>query len=296
MNVRASLNDHFNIISFVFLILLWSVPVIGQWKDRYQEVGDIKMHYLEAGSGESSLILLSSWTIPAEIWREQILYFSSRGFKVIAIDPRSHGATTKSEIGNTYQQQAADLHAFLKTLKIEHSYMIGWGAGATLLLEYLSSPETLKPEKIVFVDCLPAYAKLDDYPGASVSTQQARKLVLSLQDDRPKTTEQFIRSLFKTSQTEYTIKSLTNASLKIPMGTALSLYFDLFTGDRRPALFHVSVPSLIITTMENRAVGEYLQRKIPRSELQVFENTGSAMFFETPQAFNQRVESFFGAH
>jgi non-heme chloroperoxidase len=311
MNIGTFFKDTCKIISFAFNKKLWSVAIVlgmlgamtsiigkepGPWKDRFQEVGDIKIHYLEAGSGESSLILLADWTLPAEIWKEQIQYFSSRGFKVIAMDPRSHGMSTKSEIGNTYQQQAADLHAFLEILKLEHSYMIGWGAGSLTLLEYVSSPETLKPEKMVFVDCIPSYPKSDDYPGAATTMQQARKLGLSFQDDRKKATEQFVRSLFKINQPEYMIKSLTDGILKMPMAAAASLYFDLYTGDRRPALLHVSVPSLIITTSGNRVVGEYMQRKISRSELKVIEDAGTAMFFEKPQAFNQIVESFFGAH
>ena len=101
----------------------------------------------------------------ADIWKEQILYFSSRGFRVIALDPRSQGLTTKTESGNTYQQQAADLHAFLQALKIEHSYLVGYGSGVLALLDYISSPEALKPEKMVFVDGSPAALKSEDYPG-----------------------------------------------------------------------------------------------------------------------------------
>ena len=91
--------------------------------------GDIKIHYLEAGTGDRILVFIPGWTMTAEVWKEQIPYFSARGFRVIALDPRSQGQTTKTETGNTYQQQAADLHAFLQALKIEHSYLVGWGSG-----------------------------------------------------------------------------------------------------------------------------------------------------------------------
>lgn len=311
MNAKAVFNDLFGIISLFCNKIPWSVPVIlagimvagtmaakdaAPWKDKYQEVGDIKIHYLEAGSGSSSLILLSGWTLPAEIWREQIPYFASRGFKVVAIDARSHGLSAKSEGGNTYHQQAADLHAFLESLNLEHSYMIGWGAGATVLLEYISSPESVRPEKMVLVDCIPYYPKADDYPGAPLTVQQARRLLLGYQEDRAKAAGQFIRSLFQSSPPEYLAKSLTESSLRTPMAAAASLFFDLYTGDRRPALLHISVPSLIVSSPENRAVAEHLQSKIQRAELQVIQDAGTAMFFEKPQAFNQMVESFFGVH
>jgi non-heme chloroperoxidase len=287
-------------ISRFFLLLLVSASFAagkekGPWKDQFLKIGDIKIHYIEAGAGDRTLVLMPGWITPAEIWREQIPYFASRGFRVIAFDPRSQGLSTKTDTGNTYQQQAADLHAFLQGLQIEHSYLVGWSSGVTVLLEYLSSPETIRPEKIVFVNGSPAALKMEDYPG-SITNQQARKLLLGFQDDRSKATEQFIRGLFKTPQPELLIKELIAGSNKTPFGAAASLYFDLFTGDRRSALMSIDAPSLIVTTPENQAVGEYMKNKTPRSSLEVIEGTGAAMFLEKPQAFNQILETFLGDH
>jgi non-heme chloroperoxidase len=265
------------------------------WKDLFLQVGDIKIHYLEAGAGDRTLVLIPGWTMTAEAWKEQIAYFSPRGFRVLAIDPRSQGLTTKTEKGNTFKQQAADLHAFLQKLKIEHSYLVGWASGATALLEYISNPEALMPEKMVFVDCSLADLKSDDYPGTT-TIQQARKLLLSFQDDRAQAAEQYVRSLFKSPQMELLIKELTKDSLKTPMGAATMLYFEQLTGDRRSALIHVPAPSLIMATSENRALGEYMKAKTSRSVLAVIEDAGSAMFLEKPQTFNQTLESFFGEH
>lgn len=286
-------------ILILFVLLVATLSFAGgakaPWSDKYLQVGDIKIHYLEAGEGDRTLVFIPGWILTAEIWREQIPYFSARGFHVIALDPRSQGQTTKTEKGNTYHQQAADLHAFLQTLKIEHSYLVGWSAGVTALLEYLSSPEILKPEKIVFVEGSPAFAKLDDYPG-STTPQQARKLLLAFQEDRAKATEQYIRSLFKASQPEILYKELSEGSQKTPLGAVFSLYFDQYSGDRRSALRHVGVPSLIVTTSENRAIGEYMKSKISRSSLEVIDGAGTALFLDKPQAFNQVLEAFLGEH
>src|SRR5437870_10143132 len=103
------------------------------WKDMYLQVGDIKMHYLDAGSGTRQLIFVPGLMMIAEVWKEQISYFTARGFHVLAIDPRSQGLTTKTEAGNTYHQQAADLFVFLKNLGIEHPILVGWSAGVTVL-------------------------------------------------------------------------------------------------------------------------------------------------------------------
>jgi non-heme chloroperoxidase len=265
----------------------------GPWKDVLVSVGDIKIHCLDAGSGERTVVFVPDWTIPAEIWKDQITYFSSRGFRVLAYDPRSQGLTTKTESGNTYQQQAADLHALLKALKIDHSYLVGWDASVTMLLEYISSPETFKPEKIVFIGGSLAASKIDDYPG-SATLQQARSLLLDFQEDRAKATDKFVRSLFKANQPEYLYSELIAGSLKTPTGAALSLLFDQYTGDRRSALSHVSVPTLIVTNSDNRLIGEYFKSKIKRATLEVIEGAGNAIFLDKPQTFNQALESFFG--
>jgi microsomal epoxide hydrolase len=263
------------------------------WKDAQIQVGDIKIHYIEAGAGDRTLVCIPGLTMPAEVYREQLPYFAARGFRVIAFDPRSHGLTTKTEAGNTYHQQAADLHAFLQALKVENISVIGWSAGVVVILEYLSSPESVKPEKVVLVDGAPTGFKDGDYPGGFTS-QQARAALLAYQEDRPKAADGFVRSMFKVRQPESLVNEIITASLKTPTGTALSLFFDLYTGDRRPALARIPAPTLVIATPENRLLGEYLQSKISRCRLEVIQEAGHAVFLDKPQTFNQVVEAFLG--
>ena len=284
--------------SFLLLLSLtlsMSVSAEDRWKDFNKKVGDIKIRYLEAGSGDRTLIFIPGWTMTAEVWREQIPYFSARGFRVIALDPRSQGRTSKTDSGNTYRQQAADLHAFLQELNIEQFYLVGWNSGADVILEFVYSSETYPPEKIVFVDGSPAGLETDDYPG-SVSVQEARKLLIGLQEDRAKTTDRFVRDMFRVPHPEWQIKNMVEDSLRTPIGAAVSLYVDFFLGDRRPALASIAVPCLIMATSDSQAVGEYMKSKILRPELQIIEGAGSAMFLDKPQAFNQALESFLGEY
>lgn len=283
------------VILLNMMLLPTAAEADSRWDDRDVEVGDIKIHYLEAGSGDRTIVFIPGWTMPAEVWQEQFPYFAARGFRVIAYDPRSQGRTTETDTGNTYQQHAADLYELLLSLDAEHSFLVGWSSGVTTLLEYLSSADSIRPNKIILVDGYPAALGKDDYPGV-MTLPQARSEFLKIQEDREKYTENFIRSLFKQQKGASIYSDLKESSLETPIGAAISLFFDLVTGDRRFALPQVSVPTLIITTSEHRAVGEYMHSKIQRSEFKVIEDAGHAIFLEKPQAFNQAVESFIGGY
>jgi pimeloyl-ACP methyl ester carboxylesterase len=275
------------------------VLVCGLWgaektfKDTSVQVGDIKIHYLEAGTGDRHMVFIPGLTMTAEVWKEQLPYFAARDFHVIALDPRSHGQSSKTEGGNTYQQHAADLHAFLQKMKLEHCTLVGWGAGVVTLLEYVSSPEALKPDALVLVGDPPIVAGDKEIP-TSFNVQQSRDFVLAMEEDRAKATEAMVRGFFKAPQNIFLLKSLNDASLKTPAGAAIALLFDLVTGDRRPALSRIVVSTLVIVPQDRQLAGEYLQSKIAGAKLKVIPDAGHALFLEKPQAFNQALEDFLG--
>ena len=277
----------------LFLASGFSSGADKDWKDVSVKVGDIKIHYLEAGTGDRNLLFIPGLMMVREVWKEQIPYFAARGFHVVAMDPRSQGLTSKTDGGNTYQQHAADLHAFLKTIKLEHCNIVAWAASVVTVLEYVSSPEVLRPDTVVFVNGGPGGVAETDYP-SNLNIQQARNTVFALEEDRDKAAEALVQGMFKTQQLGRLVKELMDASMKTPTGAAIALLFDLVTADRRTALASVNVPTLIIMSEERRLLGEYMQSKISGAQLEVIPDAGHAMFFEKPQAFNQALEQFFG--
>ena len=284
------------VLAVLLVFCSLTAPVAGagaRWEDRKAKIGDINVRYLEAGTGDRIIVFLTGWALTSEVWKEQIPYFTARGFRVIAFDPRSQGGTTQTETGNTFRQHAADLYAFLLELRAEHCFLVAWDSSVNTVLEYVSSPDSIRPNKIVLVDGYPSASPKDDYPG-TVTLSQLRAQFHQIQEDREKFTEQFIRGLFKQPQDASFLKDIKKSALKSPIGALMSLFFDLATGDRLAALSRISVPTLIISTPENRRAGEYMQSKISRSELTVIEDAGHAVFLDKPQAFNQAVEEFIG--
>src|SRR5687767_14449508 len=57
----------------------------------------IRIHCIEKGAGKS-ILFVPGWTMPGEIWEQQIKHFS-RGYRVVAIDPRAQGQSSQTTNG-----------------------------------------------------------------------------------------------------------------------------------------------------------------------------------------------------
>ena len=58
---------------------------------RYFTSSDgVRLHYLEAGKGERTLVFIPGWVMPAAVFEQQLLALSNQ-FRVLAFDPRSQG-------------------------------------------------------------------------------------------------------------------------------------------------------------------------------------------------------------
>src|SRR5262249_51230694 len=101
-----------------------------------------------------ALVLIPGWALPASLWREQIEKFSATGRLVIAVDPQSQGDSSKTELGNTPEQRAQDLHEILATLHVTNSVLVGWSQGSQDVAAYLQQFGTNAVAGAVFVDSL----------------------------------------------------------------------------------------------------------------------------------------------
>ena len=74
-------------------------------------MSDIQLHYIEQGQGQP-LILLHGNGEDTTYFEHQISYFS-KNYRVIAIDTRGHGKSSRGEKPFTIKQFAEDLHDFM---------------------------------------------------------------------------------------------------------------------------------------------------------------------------------------
>jgi non-heme chloroperoxidase len=154
----------------LFNSLIVGLSLAVQITEGTTRVGNVTIHYLRSGpaKAERALVLIPGWRLPAYLWTEQLARFGARE-RVIAIDPRSQGPSTKTTEGNTPESRAVDLHGVLANLGVTHATLVGWSQGAQDVAAYLAQFGTSTVDAIVLVDSPVSWgaAEVDAHPGLS---------------------------------------------------------------------------------------------------------------------------------
>lgn len=110
------------------------IPLVDGVQHHFVTVGDLKMHYAEAGQGEP-LILLHGGPQHWYMWRHQIGPLAKR-YRVICPDLRGFGWTDAPRRGYEKEQLTADVMALLDAIGITRFRLIGhdWGGLVGFLL------------------------------------------------------------------------------------------------------------------------------------------------------------------
>lgn len=97
--------------------------------------------YATFGAG-TPVILLHGGLGHAGNWGHQVPALMAAGYRVIAIDSRGHGRSTRDARPYTYVRMASDVRAVMDALGIARAAFIGWSDGACIALTLaMQAPE-----------------------------------------------------------------------------------------------------------------------------------------------------------
>jgi non-heme chloroperoxidase len=273
----------------LFLSLLLVSPALhgaASVKDGSFTTSDgVKLHYLESGAG-STILFVPGWTMPAEIWQPQIEYFS-KTYHVVAVDPRSQGASDKPAEGNYPSRRAQDYKELIDHLGGAPVVLVGWSLGVHEALTYVEMFGTDKLSALVLVD-------LNVYTPSTQEERDHRYTMLhNFQADRKQFAATFVRGMFHKPQTEQYLESVIAASLKTPTNSGVAMLAEYAVkNDLRPALPKLNIPVLAVMTENNRSAVELITSAVPGSQAEVFEDAGHCLFVDDADRFDTVLATF----
>ena len=122
------------------------LPDVGiELREGYAQVGDVNLHYVEAGDGPL-IVLLHGFPEFWFGWRLQIAPLAAAGFRVVAPDTRGYNLSSKPEDFEAYAVDllAADIRGLIGELGAESALLVGhdWG-GSIAWTTAMNHPEVV---------------------------------------------------------------------------------------------------------------------------------------------------------
>src|SRR6201985_2149626 len=115
---------------------------------------NIDIYYKDWGKGQP-IVFSHSWPLSADDWDPQMLFFLSKGFRVIATDRRGHGRSTQVGDGHDMDHYADDLKAVTDHLELRDVIHIGHSTGGGESVNYLARHGTENVSKSAIISAVP---------------------------------------------------------------------------------------------------------------------------------------------
>jgi non-heme chloroperoxidase len=106
------------------------------------------------------------WPLSADDWDNQMMFFLSHGYRVIAHDRRGHGRSTQTDTGNEMDTYVADVSALVSALDVKSAVHVGHSTGGGEVAHYVARADAGRVSKAVLMGAVPpVMVKSEKNPG-----------------------------------------------------------------------------------------------------------------------------------
>ncbi|HEV7750272.1 MAG TPA: alpha/beta hydrolase [Baekduia sp.] len=144
----------------------------------------IELYYEDHGSGPA-VVLLSGWPLDSRSWEPQLLPLLEAGHRVVAVDRRGFGQSSRPAVGYDFDTLAADLDKLLTELDLREATLVGFSLGTGEVARYIGTYGTDRLKSCVFIESLaPSFGRSDENP-QGVDQATIDTVRQAIRDDRP---------------------------------------------------------------------------------------------------------------
>ena len=129
----------------------------------------VQIFYKDWGPKDAQPIVFHhGWPLSSDDWDAQLLFFLSKGYRVVAHDRRGHGRSSQVDFGHDMDHYAADAAAVSNHLDLKNAVHIGHSTGGGEVARYVAQhgQPNGRVAKAVLVSAVPPLMlKTDTNPG-----------------------------------------------------------------------------------------------------------------------------------
>ena len=244
-----------------------SLPEAAQ--SGYAPINGVRIWYAVFGRGEP-VILLHGGLANANYWGNQIRELQ-KSYRVVVMDSRGHGRSTRNEQPYGYDLMAADVIGLMDYLKIPKAAIVGWSDGAIIGLDIAMH----HPER---VSKLFAFAANSDPSGVA---DIAKSPVFN--------------AFIARAEKEYETLSPTPHQYKTFLAQITKMW-ETQPNWTAADLSHITVPTWIVDADHDEAIKrtntEFMAASIPNAGLLLQPQVSHFSFLQDPEQFTMDILHF----
>lgn len=255
----------------------------------------VELFYQEQGSG-TPLLFIPGWTFSSEVFVAQFTGLADR-YRVIALDPRSQGRSTKTAVGNTYGVHGIDIGVFLDKLGLDDVVLIGWSTGCLEAYATVRAHGLSRIKGFIGIDMSPKALSSHDQDWVEGSIEEIAEVATDLLGStagQKSFVEMYAREVMvQRPLSAAELDWITGDSLQTPTWVAASLWGSAMLANylKEAAELDSNRPTLYILAEHWADTAQaFLAQHMPNTPSEVL--GGHMMFWEHPTAFNTLVNSF----
>jgi non-heme chloroperoxidase len=124
-----------------------------------------EIFYKDWGQGQP-ILFSHGWPLSADDWDAQLMFFVTRGYRVVAHDRRGHGRSEQVADGHDMDHYADDLAAVVGHLDLHDAVHVGHSTGGGEVVRYLARHGESRAAKAVLISSVPPLmVQTDANPG-----------------------------------------------------------------------------------------------------------------------------------
>jgi len=255
---------------------------------------DLELYYEDKGEGDP-LLLIPGITMTTEVFARQFDYFSKKR-RVITLDPRSQGRSSKVLHGNNYAQHGRDLDALVRALDLKNTCLVGWSTGNFDVWSYIDQFGLSRVKQVVTIDMSPKPLSQEPGDWVEMPNEALPGVLLDLLANA-KGQRDFFAGYAREAMLEHPsdeeVSKIVDLTCMSPVHILHTLLINVLLCDYRTTVKKIedAVPSLMFIAKHWSDVAEpYMKRHFPKTRTVVM--GGHMMFYEYATEWNKVLEEF----